>query len=254
VGFLSDRRRINVGVTRAKRHLAVVCDSDTCSCDAFLRSLLDHMTAYGDYLTAEEFMDLTASGVSPLTACSAHGGGDEGKELNSKGKVTLSNHQKQQGVSSLPSNTNMLTDEELTRFLSAVLSGEVAMDSNVQLSKEGLLSVNTSKKSKKKRDVMVHSAVRFPHSLSSYQRMQVHAVCEVIGLQHRSCGEGSERFVEVSREPFAPEVELTASAAMIVPPPNVTEDEVEISRDIGSTQKHPETDETSPSACEVLGS
>jgi len=37
VGFLADKRRINVAVTRARRHLAVVCDSETCGRDEFLR-------------------------------------------------------------------------------------------------------------------------------------------------------------------------------------------------------------------------
>ena len=33
VGFLSEKRRINVAVTRARRHLAVIGDSETVSHD-----------------------------------------------------------------------------------------------------------------------------------------------------------------------------------------------------------------------------
>jgi ATP-dependent RNA/DNA helicase IGHMBP2 len=43
VGFLSDRRRINVAVTRARRHLAVICDSETVKSDPFLQVLLEHI-------------------------------------------------------------------------------------------------------------------------------------------------------------------------------------------------------------------
>eukprot|EP00605_Chrysophyceae_sp_TOSAG23-4_P000054 GSChrysophyteH1.ASY1.ANO1.56.1 assembled CDS len=56
VGFLSDRRRINVAVTRARRHLCVICDSDTCSRDAFLKSLLDHMSKHGCHRSAAEWL------------------------------------------------------------------------------------------------------------------------------------------------------------------------------------------------------
>ena len=37
VGFLADKRRLNVAVTRARRHIALICDSETVSSHEFLR-------------------------------------------------------------------------------------------------------------------------------------------------------------------------------------------------------------------------
>ena len=56
VGFLSDRRRINVAVTRARRHVAIICDSDTVKADPFLRGLLEHIEerSTGEPLSAAE--------------------------------------------------------------------------------------------------------------------------------------------------------------------------------------------------------
>ncbi|KAG2432839.1 hypothetical protein HXX76_008572 [Chlamydomonas incerta] len=56
VGFLSDRRRMNVAVTRARRHCAVFCDSETVSQDAFLKRLVDYFSTHGEYTSAAELL------------------------------------------------------------------------------------------------------------------------------------------------------------------------------------------------------
>jgi hypothetical protein len=58
VGFLSDYRRINVAVTRARRHLAVVADSDTVCCNEFIRKLIDYMGCHGEVRSAVEYDDI----------------------------------------------------------------------------------------------------------------------------------------------------------------------------------------------------
>jgi hypothetical protein len=42
VGFLADRRRLNVAITRAKRHVCLIGDSETISSDPFLAALCDY--------------------------------------------------------------------------------------------------------------------------------------------------------------------------------------------------------------------
>lgn len=52
VGFLAELRRLNVAVTRARRHLCVVGDSATLAAHAGLCSLVDHLQAHGAYRSA----------------------------------------------------------------------------------------------------------------------------------------------------------------------------------------------------------
>ncbi len=45
---------MNVAVTRARRHCALVCDSETVGRDAFLGRLLAHFEQHGEYLSTAE--------------------------------------------------------------------------------------------------------------------------------------------------------------------------------------------------------
>ncbi|MEO1261385.1 MAG: AAA domain-containing protein [Bacteroidota bacterium] len=56
IGFLSDYRRMNVAMTRAKKLLVMVGDSATVGNDLFYQKMLEHVEQSGHYQTAWEFM------------------------------------------------------------------------------------------------------------------------------------------------------------------------------------------------------
>ncbi|XP_021282252.1 DNA-binding protein SMUBP-2 isoform X1 [Herrania umbratica] len=55
VGFLSDCRRMNVAVTRARRQCCLVCDTETVNSDGFLKRLVEYFEEHGEYLSASEY-------------------------------------------------------------------------------------------------------------------------------------------------------------------------------------------------------
>ena len=55
VGFLSDNRRMNVAVTRARRQCCIICNTETVGNDEFLKRLVDHFADHGEYLSCESY-------------------------------------------------------------------------------------------------------------------------------------------------------------------------------------------------------
>eukprot|EP00898_Chlorokybus_atmophyticus_P001456 jgi/Chlat1/2310/Chrsp17S02598 len=63
VGFLADARRMNVAITRARMHVAVVCDTKTVTKHPFLRRLVQHIKSYGCTRSAHEVAEVMT--ISP---------------------------------------------------------------------------------------------------------------------------------------------------------------------------------------------
>lgn len=58
VGFLAEPRRLNVAITRAKRHVAVIANVDTVGKDEVLKGLMEYLEANGDVRSAMQYEHL----------------------------------------------------------------------------------------------------------------------------------------------------------------------------------------------------
>jgi AAA domain len=66
VGFLNDDCRQNVAVTRAKRHLAVICDTETVSQSKFIATLISWIEENGEHRSALEYQGSTTADAVDL--------------------------------------------------------------------------------------------------------------------------------------------------------------------------------------------
>ncbi|NWU07040.1 SMBP2 protein, partial [Cephalopterus ornatus] len=197
VGFLAEERRINVAVTRARRHVAVVCDSHTVGRQPFLRRLLEHFSQHGHVRTAFEYLDdlvpqnysgkgrgrrqqgpkpPAASGPKPQPAPGGKqkAGAAAGAGSQKQGAHSSQNTSRAGREDSEPKDGGGRFRAMLVAFLA---SSEVQLD--------------------------------FPPSLNSHDRMLVHLLAEEYGLQHLSSGEGRDRYISVrKRDPVEPPLPL----------------------------------------------
>uniref|UniRef100_A0A8C3V2C2 DNA-binding protein SMUBP-2 n=1 Tax=Catharus ustulatus TaxID=91951 RepID=A0A8C3V2C2_CATUS len=183
VGFLAEERRINVAVTRARRQVAVVCDSHTVGSRPFLRRLLDHLSQHGLVRSAFEYLDDLVPQNYPGEGRAQHQQGPKAPGHKArpapagKLKATAAGAGSQKpGARSSPSAAGAGRDgsgskERGDRFRAMLVA--FLESSEVQLD--------------------------FPASLNSHERMLVHVLAEEYGLQHLSSGEGRDRYISVCK-------------------------------------------------------
>lgn len=208
VGFLAEDRRLNVAVTRARRHVALICDSHTVGQHPFLRRLLDHFTEHGEVRTAFEYLD------DLIPEKYSHPAPSQGAAA----KPSLGTTASKKSAGRRPGGTQKAT---------TALAGR--QEQKLPSSPEAPAQTHSSLKGKALRDAeggedtiegfrarllaFVASGdmqLPFPATLSALDRLRIHQLAEELGLRHESSGEGRQRILTVSKR----ETPATVVAAM----------------------------------------
>ncbi|XP_007256031.3 DNA-binding protein SMUBP-2 [Astyanax mexicanus] len=202
VGFLAEDRRINVAVTRARRQLMVVCDSQTVRNHDFLKSLVDYMTEHGEVRTAFEYLeDVVPENYSRSqenqqsanvkdTSTKLKAKAQQGKKGDPKQKKDFENKKKGDVQGKAPSENQQSKNTSST----CPKSNTHDDSEESQIIKEQIrqqLHVFLSEKNQ--------TELQFPSSLSSHERLLVHQLSEELGLKHVSQGTGKQRRITVSK-------------------------------------------------------
>ena len=192
VGFLAEDRRLNVAVTRARRHVAVVCDSQTVQSHAFLKSLISHMTEYGEVRTAFEYLH----DIVPQNYTRNH----KETKANTDANISLSTKQKVKDHNLGKEQRPIMPTGTKTKFDRAG-SNKHAKSSIPPLSEEQAKGKYTEIREQIEtfQNDLNRTELQFPSCLNSHDRLLVHQISEELGLRHESRGEGKDRCITVSR-------------------------------------------------------
>ncbi|XP_055505666.1 DNA-binding protein SMUBP-2 [Leucoraja erinacea] len=206
VGFLAEDRRINVAVTRARRHLVVVCDARTVSTHPFLKSLVDYMTEHGEVRTAFEYCDdvVSENYVRPVLPAEQRRAKDSLVQKNDKSpnrdKSTVAEKMHKDPAKHCSQKKDADRD-------SCIMHKENIGSETVEKSAK---TTNVKDNSEKLKEQILRfiedsamSKLEFPPSLNSHDRLLVHQLAEEHGLDHFSIGESKDRFIVVAKSCFS---------------------------------------------------
>ncbi|XP_069595432.1 DNA-binding protein SMUBP-2 [Ranitomeya imitator] len=197
VGFLAEERRINVAVTRARRHVAVICDSHTVQNNQFLKDLVTYFTEHGEVRTAFEYLDdiipekysHDGEGSSKVEANVKMGCATKSKKPatpktgNQKPSNPAESHPKGNGKAKMSDST-----------------GKKKKNMNLDVQSEGTSNEDSLRKTILEfMEDINKTQLTFPSALTSHDRLLVHQIAEEHGLQHVSSGDGQNRCISVTK-------------------------------------------------------
>ena len=182
IGFLKDDRRLNVAVTRAKRHCALVCDSETVSQSKFVKSLVDWMEENGVHRSAFEYLESF-------------------QEVNLEGDIQATEMELMRMMdATILSSSDTPTSISRTQAVRSDRSGPVPVSHRAS-SGDAALERERKIADEERRKGLLDKIVAFAESgqdgeemrlspdLSRYDRRVVHEFAIQLGLDHRSEGD-----------------------------------------------------------------
>ncbi|KAJ9573588.1 hypothetical protein L9F63_009042 [Diploptera punctata] len=179
LGFITDRRRLNVAVSRARRFLCVVSDSRTVCYDSTMKSLIDYITENGIVNMSEQYVSHIEmpKGTMHLKKCMPK------QKIHSELKVSSTPEKNKKQKSSLNKSQNVKPKAEDT----------LNIKNNEFLKEDRWFSVLQDFLNSKKQEL------KFSKSISSYDRRLIHEAAEKLQINHVSLGEGNERYIVISK-------------------------------------------------------
>ncbi|KAK2493623.1 hypothetical protein MC885_008398, partial [Smutsia gigantea] len=199
VGFLAEDRRINVAITRARRHVAVVCDTRTANNHAFLRTLVGYFSEHGEVRTAFEYLD----DIVPDNY--SHGSSQGHNQAGTKPPGSAASARRPPGSRPQEGAQEARAAARLERKTPGrkALGSEAGLQPSLNgSSPEGAESREHADRFRAEIVEFVASEkmqLEFPTSLNSHDRLWIHRIAEEHGLRHDSTGEGKERFITLSK-------------------------------------------------------
>ena len=224
VGFLKEDRRINVAITRARRHLAVIGDSSTICHHHFLKSFYDYVSDHGEVRSAQsytfarmtqntdnvtneflrDFRDLICVnndakdyGLTDIKNTGKHSSDSRSVQTDTRREgskkhpsVLDSNYENQEGF--LVEQCNYIAEGNRIECEDTSLNAEASNLS--KYTREIIEKMVTDFVNSDTEDNMV-----FDSTMSSRERFWVHEMAEKYGLAHWSGGDGIDRFITIKK-------------------------------------------------------
>lgn len=176
-----------MAITRARRHVAVICDSRTIGNHSFLKRLVDYMSEHGEVRTAFEYLD----DIVP-------------ENYFHKSSQGVREQERKPKLNAAPA------DSVNPRGKLAKQAGEKLVERSVQsevkvTAKQTEVMENLSKHQAKILAFLESNETQldFPPSLNAHDRLLIHQLAEEHGLQHVSTGEGGERYISIRKRDAA---------------------------------------------------
>lgn len=212
-----------MAVTRARRQLVVVCDSQTVRNHDFLRCLVDYMSEHGEVRTAFEYLeDLVPENYH----CEF-----KDEQNNIKASSTKTKARNQQGKRGETKHSNVSESKSKgngqskhgAHFSNNLKPGLPKPKADDQVESQ-------IKKEEMRQELLIfldnqsQTELQFPSSLNSHERLLVHQLCEELELRHVSKGTGKQRHITVSKPVAEPEERLEEESVSTRPEIQVPEE------------------------------